>query len=71
VSIGTIAACFHKLRKVLRQAKIKSKLDTLHKVSEQPFITKPGIPSSPTDFAGGSHFVVLRTSEFQIGTKKF
>jgi hypothetical protein len=48
---------------------LKISLRTGTKISEQFFITKLGMPSSPTDFHGHSRFMAFRTSEFEVGAK--
>jgi hypothetical protein len=52
---------------IILRLKINLRIGT--KISEQPFKTKLGIPSSPTDLVGRSRFVALPTSEFAIGAK--
>jgi hypothetical protein len=66
---GKIAGCFHNFGKVFRdrlRLKINLRIDT--KFSEQPFITKLVIPSSPTDLVGSGRCIALRTSESEAGT---
>jgi hypothetical protein len=37
------------------------------KIAEQPFMTNPGISSSPTDLEGFSLLMALQTSKSEIG----
>jgi hypothetical protein len=46
-------------KSIPRKAKIKNRLKTGTKISEQPFITKLVIPLGPTDLFGRSCFIAL------------
>jgi hypothetical protein len=55
-----MAASFHAVGKYLRIG---------IKTAEQPFMTNPGISSSPTDLEGFSLLIALQTSKSEIGAR--
>jgi hypothetical protein len=46
-------------KSVLRKAKVKDKSKYRYKNFKQVLITKPGIPSSPTNFVSRSRYIAL------------
>lgn len=47
------------VKSILRQAKIKNKLRRGTNISEQAFVTKLDIPTSPTDFVDVNRFIAF------------
>jgi hypothetical protein len=57
-------------RKILLcQAQVENMPKNRNKISERPFMIKPGISSSPTDLEGFSLLMALQTSASEMGAK--
>jgi hypothetical protein len=70
LNTGTTADSFHAAGKYCCvRLKLKICLRIGLKISEQPFMIKPGISSSPTDLKGFSLLMALQTSASEIGAR--